>query len=321
VKSRKKFKYTKQQVVSVLEAVPFFILASIARILPRKTALRLGALLGRSARFIQPGRRRTAYTNLKHAYPEHSEEWINARVKEVFEHLGVSGMEMLRLDKFTSRADLERYFTFEGLEHLENLRSQKRGAFILSAHIGFWEVGTFFMPVLGYEVDFVAKHIRNPYVHNFFERQREAAGGRCIESKHGARKIMRSLAQNRMVCLLLDQHTSRKQAILADFFDRPAYTTPIIAQMALKAGVPVVPVFVFRKPDYTYHVEIGTPLEYTGEATPQRVAEFTQEMTRITEEAIRKQPDQWFWVHRRWRSIPATDVPAQKSNSGNQTRG
>lgn len=96
----------------------------------------------------------------------------------------------------------------------------------------------------------------------------------------------------------------QKQAILADFFGRPAYTTPIIAQMALKAKVPVVPVFVFRKPDYTYHVEIGAPLRWTGEATPENVAAFTREMTRITEEAIRQQPDQWFWVHRRWRSVP-----------------
>ena len=123
---------------------------------------------------------------------------------------------------------------------------------------------------------------------------------------------MRSLAQKRMVCLLLDQHPSKKQAILADFFGKPAYTTPIIAQIALKAQVPVIPVFVFRKPDYTYHVEIGAPLEYSGSSTPQRIAEFTQEMTRITEEAIRKQPNQWFWVHRRWRSVPAESLPAKE---------
>jgi KDO2-lipid IV(A) lauroyltransferase len=275
------------------------------------TALRLGAVLGRWSRFIQPERRKTAYANLKHAYPEKSEEWIHTQIKQVFEHLGVSGMEMLRLDKFNSRSDLERYFTFDGLEHLEQIRAEGTGAFILSAHIGFWEVGTFFMPMLGYEVDFVAKRIRNKYVHDFFERQREAAGGRCIESKRGARKIMRSLMQKRMVCLLLDQHPAKKHALLADFFGRPAYTTPVIAQMALKAKVPVVPVFVFRKPDYTYHVEIGTPLRWTEDPTPENVAAFTREMARITEEAIRKQPDQWFWVHRRWRSVPADAIPAE----------
>lgn len=314
--SNKERKHKKKQIKGALEALPFFALARIARILPRMTALRLGALLGKLSRFFQPRRRQTAYINLKHAYPDKSEDWINNQVKRVFEHLGVSGIEMLRLDKFNSRADLERYFTFDGLEHLEQIRKEDTGAFVLSAHIGFWEVGTFFMPMLGYEVDFVAKRIRNKYVHNFFERQREVAGGRGIESKRGARKIMRSLAQKRMVCLLLDQHPSRKHALLADFFGRPAYTTPVIAQMALKAKVPVVPVFVFRKPDYTYHVEIGKPLKWTGGATPENVAAFTREMTRITEEAIRKQPDQWFWVHRRWRNVPAEDMSTEGKNHG-----
>lgn len=310
--SKKERKHKKQQIISALEALPFLLLAKIARILPRMTALRLGAILGRLSRFFMPERRKTAYTNLKHAYPDQAEDWLNTRVKQVFEHLGVSGMEMLRLDKFNSRDDLERYFTFEGLEHLEQIRAEGTGAFILSAHIGFWEVGTFFMPMLGYDVDFVAKRIRNKYVHDFFERQREAAGGRCIESKRGARRIMRSLTQKRMVCLLLDQHPSKKHALLADFFGRPAYTTPVIAQMALKTGVPVVPVFVFRKPDYTYHVEIGAPIRWTGKATSENVAAFTREMTRITEEAVRKQPDQWFWVHKRWRSVPTDAMPAQE---------
>ncbi|MCA1796817.1 MAG: lysophospholipid acyltransferase family protein [Geobacteraceae bacterium] len=316
--SHKEHKQQKKQIISALEALPFLALARIARILPRMTALRLGAILGRGSRFMQPERRKIAYTNLKHAYPEKSEEWIDTQIKRVFEHLGVSGIEMLRLDKFNSRADLERYFTFDGLEHLEQIRAEGTGAFILSAHIGFWEVGTFFMPMLGYDVDFVAKRIRNKYVHDFFERQREAAGGRCIESKRGARRIMRSLMQKRMVCLLLDQHPSKKHALLADFFGRPAYTTPVIAQMALKAKVPVVPVFVFRKPDYTYHVEIGTPLRRSGEASPENVAAFTREMTHITEEAIRKKPDQWFWVHRRWRSVTAEDIAAEGQSHGSR---
>lgn len=135
---------------------------------------------------MQPERRKTALANLKHAYPDKPQEWLDSQVKQVFEHLGVSGMEMLRLDKFDSHEDLERYFTFEGLEHLEQIRAEGTGAFILSAHIGFWEVGTFFMPMLGYEVDFVAKRIRNKYVHDFFERQREAAGG--VVSKASAER-------------------------------------------------------------------------------------------------------------------------------------
>jgi len=309
---RKQRKLRKRQIFNVIEAIPFLIVASIARILPRTTALRLGGLLGRMSRFVQPERSKTAYENLKNAYPEQTETWIKRQVVCVFEHLGISGMEMLRLDKFTTQQDLDTYFTFEGLEHLEEIQRQNKGAFILSGHIGFWEVGTFFMPMLGFPVDFVAKKVHNPVVHRFFERQREAAGGHCIESKHGARKILRSLAEKRMVCLLLDQHLSKDQAILADFFGRPAYTTPIIAQIALKTGVPVVPVFVYRKSDFTYHVEIGAPQYFEGKATAENIQKYTQQITSITEEAIRKQPEQWFWVHRRWRRVRDSKTNVQQ---------
>jgi len=304
-------KLQKRKIFNIIEAIPFLLIASIARILPRTTALRLGGLLGRVSRFVQPERRKTAYENLKSAYPEQTETWLKQQVVRVFEHLGISGIEMLRLDKFTSRQDLDTYFTFEGLEYLEDLQRQGQGAFILSGHIGFWEVGTFFMPMLGFPVDFVAKKVHNPVVHRFFERQREAAGGHCIESKRGARKILRSLADKRMVCLLLDQHLSKDEAILANFFGRPAYTTPIIAQMALKTGVPVVPVFVYRKPDFTYHVEIGAPMYFEGKATAENIQKYTQQMTSVTEAAIRKQPEQWFWVHRRWRRVRGEQPDAQ----------
>ena len=312
--TRKQKKLRKQQVFNIIEAIPFLTLASIARILPRKTALRLGGLLGRMSRFVQPGRRKIAYENLERAYPEQSAAWIRQQVVAIFEHLGISGMEMLRLDKFNSRQDLDAYFTFDGLEHLQDIQRQGTGAFILSAHIGFWEVGTFFMPMLGFPADYVAKKIRNPVVDGFFERQREAGGGHCIESRHGARKIMRALTNKRMVCLLLDQHISKKQAILADFFGRPAYTTPVIAQIALKAKVPVVPVFVYRNPDFTYHVKIDQPLHMEGKATAENVQRYTQQMTSVTEAAIRLHPEQWFWVHRRWRSVPdQTQTPDGKT--------
>lgn len=264
------------------------------------------------SRFVQPKRSKIAYENLRNAYPEQTEAMVKQQAVRVFEHLGISGMEMLRLDKFNSQQDLDTYFTFEGLEHLEDIQRQGKGAFILSGHIGFWEVGTFFMPMLGFPVDFVAKKIRNPVVDRFFERQREASGGRCIESKRGARKILRSLAQKRMVCLLLDQHLAKDQTILADFFGRPAYTTPIIAQIALKTGVPVISVFVYRKPDFTYRVEIGAPLYFEGTATAENIQKYTQLMTSITEEAIRKEPQQWFWVHHRWRRVRKEHTNAQQ---------
>ena len=291
----------RQQLKNLLEAAPFFLLAALARTLPRVPALKLGRLLGRYSRFILPGRRRLAADNLRHAYPDKDEEWIEQQVELVFEHLGISAMEMLRIDQFDAKQDIERYFTFEGLEHLQQLKQNNTGAFILSGHIGFWEVGTFFMPQMGYNIDFVAKTIRNPYVDNFFRRQREAAGGKCIDSRHGARRIIRSLNEGRIVCVLLDQHVSKKRAVVVNFFDRPAFATPIIAQIAMRGNTPVVPVFVYRNPDFSYRVVVEEPVYLDKHTGDDAITAHTQRLTDILENAVRRQPDQWFWVHKRWR--------------------
>jgi len=291
----------KQKLFDILEAIPFFTLAAIARTLPRIPALKLGRVLGRLSQYAQPKRVKTAFDNLQRAYPDQDSTWINLQIRQNFEHLGISGIEMLRLNKFSTQQDLENNFTFEGLEHLEKIKRENSSAFLLSAHIGFWEVGSFFLPKLGIPCDFVAKTIRNPYVDRFFLQQREANGARCIDSKKGARRIIKSLANNRVVCLLLDQHISKKQAVIVDFFNRPAYATPIIPQIALKNETPIIPVFVYRNADFSYRVVIEPPQVFTGKSSPELIQSCTQQLTNTIEAAVRKHPTQWFWVHRRWR--------------------
>lgn len=294
-------KENRHKIQNILEAAPFFFFVAVARLLPRLMALKLGRVLGGFSRFFQPKRISTARENLRRAYPEQSNQWIEQQIRQVFEHLGISSMEMLRMNHFKSQQDIEEYFSFEGLEHLQTLKEENRGAFLLTGHIGFWEAGTFFLPLMGYPVDFVAKKIRNPFVDRFIQQQREAAGGQCLDSKKGARRIMRALGDQHMVCLLLDQHISKKQGIVVDFFNRPAYATPIIPQIALKNQTPIVPVFVYRNPDFSYRVVIQEPIVFDEPSTKEAIQRCTQTLTDVVEEAIRLQPDQWFWVHRRWR--------------------
>lgn len=293
-KKSSKYKY-------LFEYALFLMLAFIARTLPRITALRLGERLGDLSRLIQKKRVATAAENLRWAYPEKTSAEIDQDVREVFRHLGVSGIEMLRLDLFRGRADLDAYFTFSGLEHLEQAYALNKGAFILTGHIGFWEVGTFFLPVLGYPTDFVAKRMKNPYVDRYFEKLREASGGRCLESKKGARRIFRALTQKRVVALLLDQHISRSEAVQVDFFGRPAWTTPIITQIAMKQGVPIVPAFAYRTEDFRYHVVFEPIIQLADEPGQEAIRRNTARLTACIETAVRREPTQWFWVHRRWR--------------------
>ncbi|HXV20960.1 MAG TPA: lysophospholipid acyltransferase family protein [Desulfuromonadales bacterium] len=282
----------------------FLALNAVARVLPRRLALKLGAGIGSLTPYLLPRRRQIAHANLRRAYPEKSEAEIRAIMAKMFRHLGKSGFEMLLVDRFKAGHDLESFFEIHGLENLHDAYALDRGVFLLSGHIGFWEVGTFFLGALGFPADFVAKQMRNPYIGRHFEKLREAGGGRVIDARQGARKIVRSLAEKRVVCVLLDQHTSPKTSVKVDFFGRPAYTTPIITQIAMKYDVPIVPAFTYRTGDDRYRVYFEPALRLPNDPTPEAIVEQTARLTSCIEAAVRKDPHQWFWVHRRWRDKP-----------------
>jgi KDO2-lipid IV(A) lauroyltransferase len=286
---------------NLIEYTLFLIMVGVVRLLPRKAALALGAGLGRLARRLQPRRVRIARENLAAAFPQMPEKKMNATIAEIFGHLGKSGIELLLLNRLRTRADLDRHISVTGLEHLQEAFDRGKGVFILTGHVGFWEVGTFLLPILGYPVDFVAKRMKNPYIDDYVRRLREAAGGRVLDAKHGARRIMKALSENRAVALLLDQHTTPHRAVQVPFFGRPAWTTPIIAQIAMKQGVPVVPSFSLRLPDGRYQVEFQKPLLLSGSSGPEAVSANTALLTEKIEAAVRRDISQWFWVHRRWR--------------------
>jgi Kdo2-lipid IVA lauroyltransferase/acyltransferase len=273
------------------------LLAGSARGLSRDQALALGAQLGKIAPLLLPARKRLAQENMRLAFPELSAAQIDRQIAELFRHLGISSMEMLRLDLLTD-ADLQGLFHVRGLDNLRQAYAMQKGVLLLSGHIGFWEVGSFFFPRLGFPANYVAKRMKNPYVDAYFTRMREACGASRIDKKNGARKILRALLDKRAVAVLIDQHSNPSDAVLLDFLGRPAYTTPVITRLAMKQQVPVVPIFVFRRPDNTYEVCIE-PILHLDPAGD--VTENTRLLTAPIEAAIRKEPSQWMWLHRRWR--------------------
>jgi len=282
-----------------VENALFFPLCFFVRHLPRKSALILGARFGRVLGGLMSAKRRIATENMGKAFPEFSEAELRQRVDAVFVHLGKSIIEMLRLDLF-SKADIDEIFIPTGLENLREAYAYNRGVILLSGHVGFWEIGTFLLPKLGFSVDFVAKKMKNPQADRYITRMREAAGGRCIDSKSGARKILRSLSKNKGVAVLIDQHRSSKEGVSVPFFGRPASTTPIIARLAMKYQIPVVPVFAYRTSDDLYDCQIQ-PMFFLKDEPESSVEENTALLTSIIEEAVRQDVTQWLWLHRRWR--------------------
>jgi len=187
------------------------------------------------------------------------------------------------------------------VEHLRLALAEGRGCIVLTGHVGFWEAGNFIFSKLGYPIGVVAKPMRNPLIDHYLLLMREKAGGYIISSRKAARRILAALRQNHLVGILLDQHAGRRQGVLVPFFGRPAWTTPIIAEIAMKYGVPVVPAFAWWLPGHRYRMEIQPAFKLEGEPTAEQIIANTALLTRHIEEAVRRDPSQWFWVHRRWR--------------------
>jgi KDO2-lipid IV(A) lauroyltransferase len=284
-----------------LEYLPFIIMAELVRSLPRRTALTLGKHLGTLGMWLLPGRRQLSRSNLARAFPEKTATEREAIMREMYAHLGTGFVEMLRLDLLRGAAELKRDFFVEGEEHVRNALAEGRGCILLTGHIGFWEAGNFIFSSLGYPIGVVAKPMRNPLIDNYFLRMREAAGGYIINSRKGARRILKALQQNHLVGVLLDQHAGRHHGVQVPFFGRPAWTTPIIAEIAMKYQVPVVPAFAWWVPGHRYRLEILPGLQLKGELTAERIRDNTALLTRHIEDAVRRDPCQWFWLHRRWR--------------------
>ncbi|PLX99294.1 MAG: hypothetical protein C0623_09455 [Desulfuromonas sp.] len=284
-----------------LEYLVFLPVVVFFRALPRTLSLRCGERLGSLALILMAGRRKLVLRNLSRSFPEKSSSEIETLCKKTFRHIGISVAEMINIDRFHGKQDLDRYFTFEGLEHLEAAKSMGRGVLLATGHVGFWEIGAFFLPELGFKPAFVAKKAKNPYINDYMIRLREHGGAQVIDANKGARQIVKNLMEGNCVGVLIDHHMHAREAVQVPFFDRPAWTTPIITQIAMKRNIPVIPIFVYRTEDFKYRVVIDAAIFLEGEINDENVTANTARLTNIIEDAIRVEPSQWFWVHKRWK--------------------
>lgn len=278
-------------------------LSAFVRALPLAVAFALGRALGSVIYFAQPRRRSKARENLRLAFPEKSEEECRKLLRENFRQLGLTAVEMLRLDLYSDPQTLKDSFTLSGLEEVEKALALGKGCFLLTGHYGFWESGCILLPLHGIPTDLIYKQMKNPFVEKRVLALRGATGTRAIEKRRAARKILRSLSENRAVAVLIDQRVSRRDGVLVNFFNRPANATPIIAMMAIKQGTPIVPAFSHRLPGRRYEIAFAPMITFPQEENPseETVRAATQLLTDQIEEAVRKHPEQWFWVHDRWR--------------------
>jgi len=192
----------------------------------------------------------------------------------------------------------------EGLHYLSEAIAGKRGAIIISGHYGVWEFIPPWLALNGFEVTIVVRRQSNKLVDDWMEKMRNAHGAKTTDSGYGIREILRALREGHCLALMSDQDSGDK-GIFVDFFDNLASTPVGPAQIAIKTGVPIVPVAAHRMPYFPHIFEVHPPIYPENYATKVDGAQLmTQAYTDILESWIRKRPDQWFWLHRRWKTRP-----------------
>ncbi len=234
-----------------------------------------------------------------------TEREVRRVVRGVFRHLVGIGVEMVRLPRTLARRGIDAVVELEGTEHLRAALDAGRGVLVVSGHLGNWEVmGAAGMGVGVHPVS-VYRPLDNPLLDAWVRSLRGSEGSDVVE-KHGAvRGLLKALRAGRCVALLIDQD-ARGHGVFAPFFGTPASTIPTPAELALRTGAAIIPGFALRTgPGFRYRTWFEPALEVRADAEHDaEVLRVTAELNRRLERAVRRAPEQWLWLHRRWKTRP-----------------
>ncbi len=293
---------------ALIEYAPILWISWGLRLLPRRAALAAGRAAGRVAWLLDGEHRRVALRNLAAAYGDALPESERRRLaRRVFAHFGAVAVDCL-LMRWMKPRDLDRLVAYEGVEHLRNAFLKGKGVFVFSGHFGNWEMVALMQGWLGYPMAMVTRPLDNPRLENLLLTGRAASGNEVIHKHRAVHGILKAIKHGWCVAMVIDQDTRGAEHVFVDFFGRPAATTPALAVLVLKTGAPIVPVFGVPMPGGKYRITYlpEVPVERIAVAGDREsdVRAVTQECTRIIEEEVRRRPECWLWMHKRWKRRP-----------------
>ena len=283
------------------------ILCWIVGHIPLNLSLWSGRVLGRIGFYLDARHRGIVLNNLKLSFEgEKTDDELNVIARTVFENLGMDLMEFCRLPWLKEEV-LKGYVECEGLENFKRMHDRGKGIIFLTGHLGNWELMAIFYALNGYPVDIVVRDLDRPAIDEFVRWVRTKAGNRIISKGRSMRELLKILFEGGIVGILLDQNVSWSEGVFVYFFNRLACTNKGTALMAMASGAPVVPTFIVREGN-RHRVIIGAEVEVsnTGDRLKDQVVN-TARFTKVIEDFVRKYPEQWFWVHQRWKSRPEND--------------
>jgi len=290
-----------------LEHALFRFAAGALGRLPRGSAAALGRGAARLFLSLAKSRRRVLLSNLAHAFPEKSKAEIAAVARASVENFGGALMDFLEASRLP-REELLSRVVWSGEERLAAARARGKGVLLLTAHFGSWEIGVLAIGLLGEPIAGILRPLDNPFLEAELAGRRTRFGNRPIPKKEALREAVKAMRRNESVAILVDQNVVGSEAVFVPFFGRLAATTPSLALLQLRTGAAVVPFFTWPLSKGRYRIGFEPPIlaeEFPAEAArSDRVRRATARYTQVTEEAIRKEPAAWLWIHNRWRTRP-----------------
>jgi KDO2-lipid IV(A) lauroyltransferase len=296
---RREFKWRRFPPVQLLLYVVLRTVLMIVAMFPYSMAPQVGRWLGRIIQFIDRKHRRIAVKNLEKSRGICPPDEIPKFVDRVYGHMGLGFVEMLMIPKLLER--IERYVRHERFHVADDVLKQGRGMIVVIGHLGNWELIGLSVCHAGYPLHSIARPIENPWVDRYLHRFRTQTGQKIISKYRALGEMIRVLQKKEILIIQVDQD-ARHHGIPVDFFGRPASTHRSPALLSLKYGTPIVVANIYRE-NALHRCVLSDPIRpesFRAEADP--VKSLTQAYTEKFEDCVRAHPDQWFWVHDRWKS-------------------
>jgi KDO2-lipid IV(A) lauroyltransferase len=279
-------------------------------ILPRPAARAIGITLGLTVYALHSRLRRVGLRNLTLGFPDMPEGERRHLLRGEFISLGRQLAEVCLFPRYT-RENVSRTIVYEGFENFERAYARGKGVLFLTGHIGAWELSAFAHSLNGHPLSIVMRPLDNRYIDRLIQGYRTMHGNRTVDKDDFVRGLLSAMRAGETVGILMDTNMTPPQGVFVDFFGIPACTASGLARIALKTDAAVVPGFTVwdaEQKKYILRFEPAIELIRTADNEADIVAN-TAKFTKAIEEIIREYPDQWLWVHRRWKTRPPGQPP------------
>src|ERR1700761_759826 len=288
-----------------LEFVLVWAAVKLLSLPPRNVARNIGACIARLALSLTPRLAGVGDLNLHLAFPGKSAAERQQILRKLYRNLGWLLAEFCQMPRYTPE-QAQRFIRYEGLENYLAARDQGKGVLILTGHLGAWELSSFYHSLMGYPMSIVIRRLDNPLVDNLVNQIRCLHGNQVLHKDDFARGLLGAMRRGETVGILMDTNMTPPQGAFVDFFGHAACTGSGLARVAMKTGAQVLPGFLlWEEASQQYVLRFGAPLNLACCENPEAAAlADTALFTEVIENYIRQYPDQWLWVHRRWKTRP-----------------